>query len=197
MLPIEDVQAVAASHARLKQTAAAVEDVRSPTNLPDWSRGHVLTHLARNADSIVYRLEAMTRGELVPQYEGGAEGRAAAIEEGAARPADEIVADLVAACDRLDALFLDLPDEVWSTQVLAGIGTNKVPATRLALARWREVEIHHVDLGLDYTAEQWPLALVERILPDVLHDLPARTDAAQLLAWATGRGPAPDLRDWS
>ena len=197
MLPIEDVQAVAASHARLTQTASAGHDVRSPSNLPGWSRGHVLTHLARNADSIVYRLEAMTRGELVPQYEGGAEGRAAAIEEGAARPADEIVAELVAACDRLDALFLELPDQVWSTQVLAGIGTKQVPATRLVLARWREVEIHHVDLGLGYAAEHWPLALVERILPDVLHDLPARTDAAQLLAWATGRGPAPDLRDWS
>ncbi|MFN2537668.1 MAG: maleylpyruvate isomerase N-terminal domain-containing protein [Mycobacteriales bacterium] len=197
MLPLEDVQAVAASHARLKQTVARLTDVSAASALPDWSVGHVLAHLARNADSIVYRLEAMSRGQLVPQYEGGAAGRAADIARGAARPAAEIVDDLVAACDRLDAFFLELPEQVWGTEVLAGIGTKKVPATRLALARWREVEIHHVDLGLSYTPAQWPVALVERVLPDVLHDLPTRTDPARLLAWATGRGAAPALDSWS
>ena len=197
MLPSEDVQAVAASHARLKQTVAELVDVSAPSLLPHWSVGHVLSHLARNADSIVYRLDAMTRGELVPQYEGGAEGRAAAIERGAARSAEEIMADVVTACDRLDAFFLELPDRVWSTEVRAGIGAKRVPATRLVIARWREVEIHHVDLGRGYLPSQWPIALVERMLPDVLHDLPARTDASSLLAWLTGRGGPPQLSPWS
>ena len=197
MLPSEDLQAVAASHARLKRTAAALFDVSGPSRLPDWSVGHVLTHLARNADSIVHRLDAMTRGELVPQYEGGSAGRAADIERGASRSAPEILDDLVTACDRLDAFLLQLPLSVWSTQVLAGIGTKMVPTTRLVLARWREVEVHHVDLGLGYTPAQWPVALVERMLPDLLHDLPTRTDGRTLLAWVTGRGDPPELSPWS
>ena len=31
-------------------------DARSPSLLPEWSVGHVLTHIARNADSVVWRL---------------------------------------------------------------------------------------------------------------------------------------------
>jgi maleylpyruvate isomerase len=197
VLPVEDIRAVAASHARLKDTAAALVDVSGPSLLPAWSVGHVLTHLARNADSIVHRLDAMTRGDLVPQYEGGSEGRAADIERGASRSAPEVIDDLVTACDRLDAFLLELPLPVWSTEVLAGIGTKMVPATRLVLARWREVEVHHVDLGLDYTPGQWPIALVERMLPDLLHDLPARTDPRSLLGWVTGRGGPPELAAWS
>jgi maleylpyruvate isomerase len=33
--------------------------------------------------------------------------------------------------------------------------------------RWREVEIHRVDLGSGYLPAQWPAAFVETVLPDV------------------------------
>ena len=45
-------------------------DVRAPSLLPGWSRGHVLTHIARNADGI-----AVT---LVPDDGGGLDRRVAA-----------------------------------------------------------------------------------------------------------------------
>ncbi len=45
--------------------------MRGPSLLPEWSDGHVLTHLARNADSVVRRMEGAARGELVDQYPGG------------------------------------------------------------------------------------------------------------------------------
>ena len=47
------------------------EDVLSPTRLPEWTVGHVLTHLARNADGHTRRLEAALRGEDVARYPGG------------------------------------------------------------------------------------------------------------------------------
>ena len=45
------------------------------TLLPEWSVGHVMTHLARNAEAMVRRVEAATRGEVIDQYAGGVEGR--------------------------------------------------------------------------------------------------------------------------
>ena len=68
------------SHARLALTLAGVTDTdaRRPSLLPGWSVGHVLTHLARNADSHVRMLEAAAVGEVADQYPGGNERRAAA-----------------------------------------------------------------------------------------------------------------------
>jgi maleylpyruvate isomerase len=198
MVPREDIQAVADSHARL---IAAVRDLtdeylRRPSRLPDWSVGHVLTHLARNADSVVRRLAAATEGHLVTQYEGGAEGRAADIDTGSGRPSEELLADLEKACTDLDEQLSGVPEEVWSGEVMAGSGAT-IPAPRVVYARWREVEIHHVDLGLDYEPGDWPTALVERMLPELLETLPERSNHALLLAWAVGRAEAPLLADWA
>ncbi len=52
-----------------------------------WTVGHVLTHLARNAESHVRMLEGATMGEALEQYAGGYDQRAADIEAGADRSA--------------------------------------------------------------------------------------------------------------
>ncbi|MET0910545.1 MAG: maleylpyruvate isomerase N-terminal domain-containing protein, partial [Ilumatobacteraceae bacterium] len=52
-------------------TEGAGADAELPSLLPGWTRGHVLTHIARNADSFVRLLEAAGRGEVVTQYAGG------------------------------------------------------------------------------------------------------------------------------
>ena len=39
-----------------------------PSLLPGWSRGHVLTHLARNADGAVNLLTWARTGVETPQY---------------------------------------------------------------------------------------------------------------------------------
>ena len=61
----------------------------------DGTVGHVLTHLARNADSMVLVLDATERGEVVERFPGGMPTRNADIDAGAARPAHEQVADMV------------------------------------------------------------------------------------------------------
>ena len=45
---------LAAATTRLLATATAISDTqaREPSLLPGWSRGHVLTHIARNADGL-------------------------------------------------------------------------------------------------------------------------------------------------
>src|SRR5271154_2891143 len=77
-------------------------DARRATSLPGWSVGHVLTHLARNGDSHVRRVEAAGRGEVADQYEGGAAGREDESERGSRRSAVELIEDV-----RTSALALD------------------------------------------------------------------------------------------
>ena len=73
------------------------EAAARPSLLPGWTIGHLVTHLARNADSVVRRLSAAADGELVTQYEGGPPARSRDIEAGAGRPAAELLRDLQAA----------------------------------------------------------------------------------------------------
>ena len=56
--------------ARLLATVRAFddEDVKAPSGLPGWTRGHVLTHLARNADGSGNLLTWARTGVETPQY---------------------------------------------------------------------------------------------------------------------------------
>ncbi len=58
---------------------------------------------------------------------------------------------------------------------------------------WRNVEVHHVDLDIGYTATNWPPDFVEGELAKRLRSLPDRADHAELLAWLLGRGTPPQL----
>ena len=84
------------SHARLLAAVRPLtdSDVRRPSRLPNWTIGHVLTHLARNADGHVRRLDGALRGENLARYPGGTVQRDTDIEHGARRSAADIVADL-------------------------------------------------------------------------------------------------------
>jgi maleylpyruvate isomerase len=202
------------SHLRLHATVAGLidDDARRPSLLPGWSVGHVLTHLARNADSHVRLLEAAARGEVADQYAGGAVSRAADIEAGAGRPAAELGADVAGSAARLEAAWDSAPDHAWRGQgrMVGGI----VDLADLPFRRWREVEIHHADLGLRYGPGDWPEEYVALELARALRDLPGRLPPGTaernweqvaggrraLLAWLVGRGGGPDLPEltpWS
>jgi len=193
-VPIDDITECRAAHERLRAMVAGFteDDVRVPSRLPGWTIGHLMTHLARNADSVVRRLDGASREDVVDQYPGGAQGRAAEIENGAGRPATVLVADLIAACDAVDDAFHAFDDAQWD-RVARGIGGDERPVGDLPFQRWREVEVHLVDFGLGYEPSHWPPALVERWLPHLVARLPARADPHALMAWAIGRGPAPEI----
>jgi maleylpyruvate isomerase len=171
------------------------DQVRRPSRLPGWSVGHVLTHIARNADSVVRRLAGARRDEIVDQYVGGREGRELEIAEGAGRSAAELVDDIARTSAGVDIACSQMPAEAWS-RLTRGVGGGLSPAYAVVFSRWREVEVHHVDLGLGYEPDRWPARLVEIWLPDVVEGLPGRADPRALLAWSVGRGAAPELADW-
>lgn len=146
--------------------------VRQPSLLPGWTRAHVVTHVARNADSHVRLLTAAVDDRQVEQYEGGAEGRAADIEAGATRPAAALLDDVETASRRLMALWAEIPDEVWHRTVLTNRGPRAAWTT--VWVRWRELAIHTVDLDAGTGPADWPPAFVDRLLPEVVDGLPAR-----------------------
>jgi maleylpyruvate isomerase len=75
----------------LLATAAKLDDddVRAPSLLPGWTRGHVLTHVARNADGGTRLLTWARTGAESYEYPS-LEARAAEIEDGAGRPATDL-----------------------------------------------------------------------------------------------------------
>src|SRR3954449_1423873 len=102
------VQGCRSAQATLLAALSALTDeqARQPCLLPGWSVGHLLTHVARNADSVVRRFDGAMRGEVVDQYEGGPVGREAEIDAGAHRSAVELVDDVrrtAAAVDDINA----------------------------------------------------------------------------------------------
>jgi maleylpyruvate isomerase len=196
-VPSGDIAGIARGQAALAATIADLTDelARRPSRLPGWSVGHVLTHVARNADSVVRRLEGAAAGRVVDQYAGGAEGRARDIEAGSGRPAAELVADVLATNRAVEAALAAFPDEAWG-RLTRSVSGGEQPARDVAFSRWREVEVHHVDLGLGYTPAEWPGDLVERWLPHAKAQFLDTVDQRSLLAWLVGRAPAPQLESW-
>ncbi|MFD9128046.1 maleylpyruvate isomerase family mycothiol-dependent enzyme, partial [Kitasatospora sp. NPDC059571] len=189
---------VRASAERLRDTLDALTDAqaRQPSLLTGWSRGHVITHLARSAD--VYRwLLALARTGTEPEPRADAAGLDRALREGAGRAAADLTADL---CRSLDGLIGDaaaLPAERRTVLVTALAGWRHPAWYTLHRAR-RELESHHVDLDLGYAATDWPAGYVRRTLDETIAALTARgfpvarIEAADLgRAWAPARtGPA-------
>ena len=190
------VAGATAAHRRLASTLEGLTDemARRPSRLPGWSIGHVLTHLARNADSHVRMLEAALRGESVEQYPGGPEQRAGDIEAGSGRAASELVTDVATSAVSLETTWARMTTDAWRGSGLSG--GEPWPCAVLPFHRWREVEIHHVDLGLSYDETDWPDEYVERELPLALAALPQRVsgaDVRRLLSWLIGRSDQPDV----
>jgi maleylpyruvate isomerase len=220
-VPPADVQrrlaAVRASTDRFVDALGQVrwdeQAVRAPSMLPGWARAHVLTHLARNADAIAGMLRGVLLRKPTPMYPRGDAGRDADIEAGAAREAQAILADVMTATSRLDEVWSEMTDDAWDATVRTR--SREVAAWRTLGMRWREVEIHWVDLDIGYRPSDWPAAFVAPLLPSLANPtelaprLPAGvsvdievTDTGQLLSVTHGpervtvRGPSWAVVGW-
>jgi maleylpyruvate isomerase len=179
----------------LDEMLAGLSDgaARQPSQLPGWSVGHLLTHIARNADSVVWRLEGAAAGELRDQYPGGLAQRRADIEAGAGRPAADLVADVHRSSAAVARVMEGLPAGAWDAPSRTSRGVVETSRDAV-LSRWREVVVHHGDLGLGPVP--LPEDLVTAWLPRELPRLAERTDPEALLAWIIGRADAPSLAPW-
>ncbi|WP_454131765.1 maleylpyruvate isomerase N-terminal domain-containing protein, partial [Kitasatospora aureofaciens] len=85
---------VRASAARLGADADSLIDrqAREPSRLPGWSRGHVLTHLARSTDAYRWML-ALARTGTAPGPRADAAELERQLGEGAGRSAAALAAE--------------------------------------------------------------------------------------------------------
>ncbi|HUY16244.1 MAG TPA: maleylpyruvate isomerase N-terminal domain-containing protein [Acidimicrobiales bacterium] len=193
--PDQLIDVCVASHERLLVTATRLndDDLRAPSRLPDWSRGHVLAHLARNADSHTWLFEGAKIGESRRQYpEEGMRERD--IEAGSSLDRDTLLGDVTRSCRALEAAWNSLDDDLWD--FLAAVSPGPRTMAEILFRRLREVEVHHVDLDSSYDASDWPADYVEGELRRALHKLPERADHAELVEWLIGRRSAPTLENW-
>src|ERR1700678_1157004 len=92
--------ALTESTAHLIATSENFDDqaVREPSLLPNWTRAHVLTHAARNADALRNLLTWAATGDRNEMY-SSPEARDQAIKDGAERDAAQLAADLRESCE--------------------------------------------------------------------------------------------------
>ena len=176
---------------RLLASAGALTDtgVREPSLLPGWTRGHVLTHIARNADGLGNLLRWARTGITTPMY-ASREARRADIEAGAGRSAADLAADVQATAIAFAAEAASLPDGAWAAQV-QGLTGPPIPGRGVLDWRLREVEIHHVDLAVGYRPGDWPGEFVTASLPGVAGEFAGREDTPSCLLQPDGSGPGP------
>lgn len=130
----------------LDTLAAEIDDAAAsgPSTLPGWTRGHVLTHLARNADGLVNLLTWARTGVEHPMYASDSD-RDADIEEGAGRIARLLREDLDASNQRFFAAAESLTPTAWEATVTVRGGQER-PVSRIPFIRLAELAIHIVDL---------------------------------------------------
>lgn len=152
---------------------------RAASRLPRWSRGHVATHVARQADALVRLTEWARTGQRRDMYDS-LQAREEQIEAGADRPGLELQIDLDTSAGRLTDAFAALDEtSAWDAEVELR-GGLRVVARLLPLARLIEVVLHHVDLDVGFGVEDIDAETAEWLLEWAAYRLGAREEFPRL-----------------
>nr|WP_258545538.1 maleylpyruvate isomerase family mycothiol-dependent enzyme [Micromonospora provocatoris] len=203
--------ALAEANDRLLRTVSGLTaaDVAAPSLLPGWTRAHVLTHLARNADGFVNLLTSARtarRSRCTPRRRPAPTTSTPA--PAAARPT--CWTTYAAAASASTRRSRRCPWRPGGATVQTRRGPW--PAAMLVWGRLREVEVHHVDLAAGYRPADWPEAFAQRLLHEVVTGLAANPAAPAMVLRFDGAaselvvgdpegaptvtGPAPELAAW-
>jgi maleylpyruvate isomerase len=190
------IELVRTSTRRVLQSIDELSDdeAHAPSRLPGWSRAEVVTHLARNADGVRGMVEAAARDEVERMYPGGAQQRLAGIEAGRDEPAATLRVDLRRSADLLTEAWNALPDDAWDR---TGRASMERTMRDFVWVRWRELEVHHVDLDVGYESSDWPVAFISRALEEIFSTFALRSSPTRPLLDIDYRVVATDhARAW-
>jgi maleylpyruvate isomerase len=192
---------------RLVRTAdgLADDDYAAPSALPGWTRGHVLAHLALNAEGLSAALAGIVEGHPMPMY-ASQEARDTDIEELAGKEPTVIRTRLLGACTDLGDAIAAIPDDAWDTSIERTPGGRAFAAAAVPGMRLREVEIHHADLDAGYDRSGWPPAFAVLLLDGMAGRVGGTSGCTAYAtdldrSWDLGAGPtvsgtAADLGWW-
>ncbi|MCX5587426.1 maleylpyruvate isomerase family mycothiol-dependent enzyme [Streptomyces erythrochromogenes] len=177
---VHDLRSVREATDRLLTAVAKLDNaaLSEESHLPGWTRGHILAHLARNADALLNVFEGR------PMYESG-EARDADIARDAGRPLEEHLTDLRDSGARF--LATTEHDQDWSRTVELRNGVTDL-ASNVPFRRWVEVDLHHVDLNIGYELSDLPEEFTDREIAFLADRWSGRPEVpATALSTADGR----------
>lgn len=153
--PTESIRALQVATAALIADAHLLDEeaLRAPSLLPNWSRAHVLAHLAQNAAGGTRLLDGVLSGTPGWEYRN-LEVRARDIEDGSHAPFGVLVDDLETTAHAFGQVCAGLSAADWSVPVTWTTG-HRSPACHVVISRLFEVQIHHIDLDLGYSVADW------------------------------------------
>jgi maleylpyruvate isomerase len=148
----------------LVSTAAGLDDetIRVASLCEGWTRSHVLSHIARNADALGNLVGWAVTGTPRAMYDSP-DSRDADIAAGATRGAQEIFTDLNDSAARFASAAegLDGAPEMAEVEMRGG---RVVRGAQLPTLRLMEVVFHHVDLDAGYTFADADPGFVKRAI---------------------------------
>jgi len=156
------------------------DDWGAESGCTDWTRAHVIAHLALNAEGLGGAVRGLLDGVPTLMYASN-EARDADIAALGAAPPGEIRERLRTSAAALAAALEGLPTLPSDATFERTPGGSHMPAHAVPLLRLREVEIHHADLRAGYTHADWPTETAVLFLE---HDA-GRYAGTPLLARAT------------
>lgn len=145
---VHDLRSVREATDRLLTAAAKLDNaaLAEESHLPGWTRGHILAHLARNADALVNVFEGR------PMYESAA-ARDSDIERDSGRPLLEQLEDVRNSAAAWQSVAEAPQDWTRTLELRNGVTDS---ASRIPFRRLVEVELHHVDLNIGYELADLP-----------------------------------------
>ncbi|MCM2429851.1 maleylpyruvate isomerase family mycothiol-dependent enzyme [Streptomyces sp. RKAG337] len=186
----DPVPAVLESQSRLRALLAGLTDaeVRAPSALPGWARGHLLSHVEGVGFALARQARYALKDELIDPYDGGRPARDAAIEAGHGRSAAELRAAVTAALDEAERAWT----AVGPRDLERPVRYRDATLSAAALAWWRELEIHTADAAIGYRPAQWSRPFCAHVLDFLAPRVP---DGVRLTLAASDGPEAPVLGD--
>jgi maleylpyruvate isomerase len=165
MTPLAHLEETVLATQRYLATVNRLTDaeLRAPSALPGWTRAHVVAHVSRNAEAITRLLHWARTGEPTPMYTSQ-DQRDREIEEGSRRSAIELAEDAAESAAAFEAAARGLPEDKLEETVARTLDARPFPVRRTGAMRRTEVEVHHADLLLGYTAHDWPADFHDHLL---------------------------------
>jgi len=150
---------------RLVRTVDGLDDaaLAAPSGLPDWTRAHVVAHLALNAEGMAGVLHSRIEGEPTSMYrsDGARSGDIEALASAdRAELRDRFLAGTTLVMDAVERL----PDEFWTETFERTPGGRVIRYAAIPGMRLREVEIHHVDLDAGFSPQGWSDAFSSHLM---------------------------------
>lgn len=136
------------------------------SSLPQWTRKHLVAHVAANADALGNLVHWAATGVPTPMYSSPQE-RAEGIEKGSRLDGDRLNDWLQQSAATLQDAADKLRPVDWESEIVTAQGRT-VQATEIPWMRSREVWVHAVDLGTGVTFDDLPIGFLAALCDDVI-----------------------------